>query len=470
MPESGNKLSTILVIFLIGAIITRLPFPEQFSTDAKMMIAIAFVAAALWVTEALPIPVTAMLVILLQGLFGIQPFSVALSFIAHKVNVLLVAGFIIAAGLKKYDLDKRIGLKFVSLVGERTDRLILGIMAGTAFLSMWISNTAATAIMIPIGIGILKKAKDYPKGTNMGKAMILGIAFAANIGGMGTPVGTPPVPITIAFLEDLAGISISFFDWVIRAVPLLILLIPLSWKLVTTIYKPEIDRIEGGIEMVKEELKELGSLTHRQKHFLALFAIALGLWLLSAFDVWLPLPEDWLYIASVLICFIFVFPRVGVLNWKEATDEIGWGILILVGGGLALGSGLQVTGVIDIIANNMEYLVADAGLIFVIAAVGFITAYSITLFSSLTATSSTFVPVAIAMALKLDMSPTLLALVAGVAACFAFLLPANTPPNAIAYSSGYFETMEMTKAGIILTALCISALVIVAYVFWAPFS
>ncbi|MGM0405352.1 MAG: SLC13 family permease [Thermoplasmatota archaeon] len=468
MPKIDRKLSTIIVIFLIGVMITLLPFPEQFSTDAKIMIAIAFVAAALWVTESLPIPVTAMLVILLQGIFGILPFPEALAFIAHKVNILLVAGFVIAAGLKKYEIDRRIGLRFISLMGERTDRLILGVMAGTAFLSMWISNTASTAIMIPIGIGILKKAKDYPKGTHMGKAMIIGIAFAANIGGMGTPVGTPPVPITIAFLEDLAGISISFFDWIIRSIPLLVILIPLSWKLITSVYKPEIKRIEGGLEDVKRELKEIGSLDRDQKHVLGLFGIALALWLVDAFNFRF-LPDDWLYIASLIICFMFVFPKVGVLEWKEAVDEISWGILILVGGGLALGSGLQVTGVIDIIADNLEFFLADAGLLLVIATIGFVTAFSITLFSSLTATSSTFVPVAIALAFKLDVNPTLLAFVAGVAACFAFLLPANTPPNAIAYSSDYFRTLDMTKAGVLLTTVCVSALVMVAFLFWAPF-
>ncbi len=468
MPEINRKLSTIVAIFLIGVVIIYLPFPEQFSTDARIMIAIAFVAAALWVTESLPIPVTAMLVILLQGIFGIQSFQDALSNIAHPVNILLVAGFVIAAGLKKYGIDRRIGLRFISVMGERTNRLTFGVMAGTAFLSMWISNTAATAIMIPIGIGILKKAKEYPKGTNMGKAMIIGIAFAANIGGMGTPVGTPPVPITIAFLEDLAEISISFFDWIIRAVPLLVILIPLSWKLITTVYKPEIERIEGGLDDVKKELKEIGPLNNKQKHVLSLFGIALALWLVDAFNFQF-LPDDWLYIASLIICFMFVFPKVGVLSWKEAADEISWGILILVGGGLALGSGLQVTGVIDIIANNLEFFLADAGLLLVIATIGFVTAFSITLFSSLTATSSTFVPVAIALAFKLDISPKLLAFVAGVAACFAFLLPANTPPNAIAYSSDYFKTIDMTKAGVLLTVVCVSALVGVAFILWAPF-
>ncbi len=465
MIKLNRKLMIILITFIVAFFLTILPLP--LTIDQKIMIAIAFSAAVLWITEPLPISVTALLVILLQISFGIHPVQEGLAYIATPVNTLLLAGFIIAGALKKYDLDRRIGLSFISFMGEKTDNLILGVMIATAFLSMWISNTASTAIMLPIGIGILKKAIDDPKGTNMGKAMVIGIAFTANLGGMGTPVGTPPVPITLGFLRD-EGIYVSFGGWMIRAIPVILIAIPLVWKLMVTIYKPEVKRIKGGTEDIKNELAEMGKLSEKQKHVIILFSIAVIMWLLDPLDAFLPLPRDWIYIASLIISMMFIFPGIGVLRWEEASEEIGWGVFVLVGGGLALGSGLEKTGVIEIITDHMEVFLADANLLLIVATIAFITAFSITLFSSLTATSSTFVPVAISLALTLAIDPLLLAPVAGMAACMAFLLPANTPPNALSYKTGYFKTFEMTKVGVLATILCASALVLVVLVYWTP--
>lgn len=464
----NRDLKIVILTFIIAFLVTQLPFPAQFNAEAQIMVAIALIAAVFWVTECIPIPVTALLLILLQGLFRIQPFSEALAYIAHPVNSILLAGFIIAGSLKKYGLDRRIGLKFISVVGNKTTHIILGVMTATAFLSMWISNTAAAAVMIPIGVSVIRKWDEKPAGSNLGKAMVIGIAFAANIGGMGTPLGTPPVPITIAFLDELAGIQISFLDWIIRAIPLVILLIPITWKMVTWMYKPEVERIKGSMNDVKKELAGMGGLNRDQKHVILLFIIAVGLWLLDAFGFWLPVPGNWLYLASLIIALMYVFPGIGVLNWREASKEIDWGILILIGGGLALGSGLEKTGVIGIIAGYMETALVHSSLFVVVAVLAFITAFSITFFSSLTATSSTFVPVAIALAISLGISPLLLALVAGMAACFAFLLPVNTPPNAIAYSTDFFHTLDMAKLGIVLTVICVLILVSMAMFYWVP--
>ena len=457
---------------MIAVIFVFLPLP--LSMDQKIMIAIAFTAAFFWITEALPIAVTAFLVILLQIIVGIHSVEEGLAYIATPVNSLLLAGFVIAAGLKKYDLDRRIGLQFIALMGEKTENLIFGVFLATAFLSMWISNTAATAIMLPIGIGMMKKVIEDPKGTNLGKAMIIGIAFSANLGGMGTPVGTPPIPITIGFLEE-EGISVSFAGWMIRALPVLLISLPIVWKVMTTIYEPEVKKIEGGQEQVRKELAEIGNLTKRQKHVLLLFGIAVTLWLSDTINdlifrnligIGLPLPEGWLYIASLIISFMFILPGTGVVKWEEARDEIGWGVFVLVGGGLALGSGLTKTGVIQLIVEQMEIFLSGANLLFIVATIAFVTAFSITLFSSLTATSSTFVPVSITLAYSLGIDPLLLAPVAGLAACMAFLLPANTPPNALSYKTGYFKTYEMTKAGVIATVMCAAGLVFIVMIFW----
>ena len=452
--------STLMIAFFI----TLLPFPDIFSHEAIIMLAIAFVSAVFWVTECIPIALTALVIILFQGIFGIQPIGDALAYIATPVNSLIFAGFVMATAFSKYNIDKRMSLKIISIMGEKTHKLILGIMIGTAFLSMWISNTAATAIMIPISLGIINM-EDVEKGkSNLGKAIMLGIAYSANIGGMATPAGTPASSITVAFLNDMADIQIGFLDWMIRTVPIVIFLIPLTWFILCfLIYPLDIKKISGGTKRVKAELKEMGSLNKKQKHTLILFVIAILLWIADSF---FPLMEGWLYIASGLIVLMFLSPLVGVVKWQEANKNINWGIFILVGGGLALGSGLAETGIIEIISTYLINYLEDMNIYYIVSIIGFMSAFSITLFSSLTATSSTFVPLAITLGVQFGMDQTLFAMVAGLAACLAFLLPANTPPNALVYSYGYFKTHEMIKSGFPVTMMSVLTLSILINIIW----
>ncbi len=454
----------IVIVTLVGAaLITRLPFPEALSQDGVNMLAIALVGAVFWITECIPIALTGLVIILLQALVGIQPIGQGLSYIATPVNSIVFAGFIMATALSKYDLDRRIGLNIVASMGERTDRLILGLMLATAFLSMWISNSAATAIMMPIALGILKMANLPGGASNLGRATMIGIAYAANIGGMGTPAGTPACSITIAFIDDLLGIEVSFLGWMIRAMPVVIVMIPIAWKLLLTLFPVELESIQGGTEAVRSELREMGPTSGGQRKVMMLFILAVVLW---TADSVLPLLPGWLYIASVIIALMFVAPGIGVVNWKEASEEMGWGIFILVGGGLALGSGLNESGVIKVIADSLSTLLAATSPYLVVTFFALVTAMSITFFSSLTATSTTFVPVSIGLALQLGMDATSLAIVAGLASCMAFLLPANTPPNAIVYSSNQFRTHEMTRGGLILTILGVIVLSLTANLLW----
>ena len=465
MIGDERKNLLIIVFTLLGAyLLTLLPLPDAFSYDAVTMMAIAVVGAVFWITECIPISLTALVVILLQAVTGIIHISDGLGYIATPVNSIIFAGFIMAAALSKYDLDRRIGLMIVGAMGEKADRLLLGIMVATGFLSMWISNSAATAIMLPIAIGIMKMDESIaPGASNLGRAMTIGIAYAANIGGMGTPAGTPASSLTIAFINDLLGVELGFLDWFIRAAPVVVLLIPLAWKVLLVVYPPEKQNIEGGAEAVQEELADMGPLTPKQKHVYILFAMALILWTADSF---LELMPGWLFIASVLISLLFLSPVVGVVKWKEASPQIGWGIFILVGGGLALGSGLVETGVVEVIAEHLYHVLSGAGVLFSITLLAFVTAMSITFFSSLTATSTTFVPIAVGLGQQLGMNPILMGIVAGLSSCMAFLLPANTPPNAITYASGYFKSYEMTKVGLVLTVASVLVLSIFANIMW----
>ncbi len=462
--NTGKRDSVIVVVTLVlGVGVTFLPFPDEFSRKAVLMTAITFVSAVFWITECIPIALTGLVVILLEAVTGIQGISAGLRHIANPVNSIIFAGYIMATALSKYGLDRRISLNIVAAMGERTDMLFLGIMAATGFLSMWISNSASAAIMMPIALGIVNMTGHEPGRSNLGKIMMIGIAYAANIGGMGTPAGTPASSITIALIRDLTKVEIKFLDWCLRAVPIVLLLIPLGWYILLKLYPPETKRIQGGAEGVRKELGALGPLDFGQKKVLVLCLVAVLLWISDSF---FPLLPGWLYVASIAIALLFVAPGVGVVEWKEAAPDIGWDIFILVGGGLALGSGLNDTGVIKIIANYLSVFLKGAGVYVIAGAVALITSLSITIFSSLTATATTFVPVTVGLALVLGMNPVPLGIVAGLASCCAFMLPANTPPNAIVYKSGYFKSYEMAKAGIVFTVLAALLVAVVFSLIW----
>ena len=444
-----NKVSNkrlVYVFIALGIVFTSriIPPPTGLSQSGMTMLFIALAAAFLWMTEAVNIGVTGLIIIMLQSLFGILPLSQGLTFISSPVNSVVLVGFLLAGALVNSGMDRRISLSIITRMGERTGRLMLGIMIATAFLSMWMSNTATVAIMVPIGTGILKMAKCEPLKSNYGKAMFLGIAFAANIGGMGTPTGTPANPVAIALLSNLAGIQLTFLDWTGRALPVVIILLPLAWLLLSKVYPFEIDVVEGGLEAVNKQLKEMGKLSKEEKRVIFLFCTAVTMWLMDSF---IPLPSDWLYIVAVFLTIWIVLPKIGYLSWKESQSLISWDVLFLVGGGLAMGSGLQATGAIEWIAKVLEGSFGEMSQGFAVLTMSAITAIGITIFCSLSGTATTFVPIAIGLALSFGWDPILFAVTAGISSSFAYLLPANAAPNAVSYGAGYFKTSDMVRAG-----------------------
>jgi sodium-dependent dicarboxylate transporter 2/3/5 len=452
---NGENRKILIIALIIAGVFTSslLPPPEGLSPMGLRMLFIALAAALLWMTEVIPIGVTGLVIIFLQSISGILPLTQGLAYIAHPVNAVVLVGYLLAGALVRTGMDRRISLTIISKMGEKTDRLMLGIMISAAFLSMWMSNTATTAIMVPIAGGILTMAGVKKLESNFGKAMLIGIAFAANIGGMGTPTGTPANPIAIALLDNLAGIKLSFLDWTIRALPIVILLIPIAWIILKTVFPPEIKVVEGGLDAVKRQLKEMGPPKPEEKKVMLLFVSAVVLWLLDSF---IPgLSGDWLFIVAVFLTILLVLPKVGFMTWKEAQREIGWDVLFLVGGGLSMGAGLKATGAITYIASILSSGVGQMPEGLALALVSAITGLGITIFCSLSGTATTFVPIAVGLALSFGWDPVAFAIVAGLSSSFAFLLPANAAPNAVAYGAGYFKTSDMFKAGIILVVCSI---------------
>lgn len=465
----AQKMIITAITLLIAILVAFIPPPGGLSPKAMAMLGIIIVALVFWSTECVPIPVTGLIIITLIAIWGLTPrvtvdyggatpiakraLEVAVSYIASDVNILVLAGLVIAVALSKYGIDKYLALKLLRVMGERSNRIILGMMLAVAAISMWIPNTAAAAIMVPVAIGILNLIGAKKGESNLGKAMLIGVAYAASIGGIGTPVGTPPVPITMKNVRDATGIDIGFATWMSWGVPISLVLVVLAWFILTRMFKPEIDIVIGGKEIVEGELAKIGRLKGVKLKSLLLFLTAVALWLLD------PIMKDiyagWTYLASLVIIILFLAPRIGVLNWSDVSREVDWGTLFLIAGGLALGDGLRVSGLVDYLSKSIALQLTGLNPIFVLGVVGLISSFAITVFCSITATSSTMVPLSIGIAKALGVHPLVAAVTAGIASCFAFLLPANTPPNAIAYSYGYFKSSEMAKTGIILITLSV---------------
>ncbi|QUH19325.1 SLC13 family permease [Alkaliphilus sp. B6464] len=444
----------IFFVISIGIVLLSfvLPIPEGLSREGLKMLSIALAAAFLWMTEAISIGVTGILIILLQSILGIVPLKEGLAAVAHPVNAVVLVGYLLAGSLVNSGMDRRLSLMVISRMGEKTNMLILGIMISTAFLAMWMSSTATVAIMVPISLGIIKMSGAKPLESNFGKVLFIGIAFAANIGGLATPTATTSNLIAIAFLNSLVGIQITFLGWIGKTIPLAIVLLPLTWIILQKVYPLEIDVVEGGLDASKKELAEMGKMSKEEKRVIFLFTAAILLWTMDSF---LPLSKDWLYIVSVFITIVIVLPKVGFLTWKEAQKLIGWDVLFLVGGGLAMGVGLKNAGTIDWITNMLSGSIGNVPERFAVIIISLVTGLGITIFCSMSGTATTFVPISIGLAMTFGWNPVVFAIIAGLSSSFAFLLPANSAPNAVAYGSGYFKSSDMFKVGIIIVLLSV---------------
>lgn len=462
--QRGENRSTYIVTGLVVLILAgtnALPPPQGLSAEGLSMIGIAVVAALLWSTEVVPIPVTALLVIFLEGTLGVLPFQMALGSIAHPVNSLLFVGFALSAGLQKFGLDKRISISFIRIAGTRVRRLLLAMMAIVALLSMWMSNTSTVALVIPVVMSILDVSRG--ENPNLKRAFLIGIAYAGTIGGIATPVGTPPNPITIGFLGDMTDINLNFLDWLMIGLPFTVVLLPLAWLTLILLYPPEVKDIEipRHALLIEKSVYPPGEI----RKFLLIFTAIVVLWLAESF---MPVPPNWLYIVAIGGTIAMCLPFIGVLSWTELSTKVNWGVLILIGGGLALGNGLSSSGVIDWIVESLLLQIQGLPLSVLIVIIALITSLSIMFFCSITATSTAFVPLAISVAVQLNYDPLIFAAAAGIASSFAYLLPANTPPNALAYSAGYFKTGDMIKAGTILLILSIAVFILLSQLLW-PF-
>lgn len=445
--------------------------PDGLHDDAVSILACTIWIAVWWITEAIPIAVTALLPIILFPLSGGLSLSETTASYGHKYVFLFVGGFILAIAIEKWHLHKRIALHIINLVGTNVNRIILGFMLATAFLSMWISNTASAVMILPVGIAIILQLQDNPNTKEdenliFGKALMLAIAYSASIGGMATLIGTPPNLVLAGIVEKSYGTEISFYQWFSFGFPVCVLLLFVCWLYLTKFaFKFKSKQFPGGRSEIIKQLKALGSVSFEEKLILVVFALTALAWITRSFVLVKIAPAiDDTIIAIITSVVLFLLPsgkkNVPLITWEDAV-KLPWGILLLFGGGMALALGFETSGLAAWIGGQMTSLtnVSVFLLIFIlIASVNFLTEITSNL-----ATTAMLLPVLVSMAALVDVHPYILLVAATVAASCAFMLPVATPPNAVVFGSGYLKIDDMVKKGLWMNLISIVLLSLIVY-------
>ena len=427
--------------------------PNELSEEGLAILASTLWVAIWWVTEAVPIYVTALIPIILFPLSGGLELKQTTSAYGHKFVFLFVGGFILAIAIEKWRLHKRIALNIINIVGTKKSNIILGFMIATAFLSMWISNTATAVMIMPVGLAIISQLKDNPntlenENTIFGKTLMLAIAYSASIGGMATLIGTPPNLVLAGVIKTSYEIEINFLQWMSFGLPISLLLLFICWKYLTSIaYKFKDENFKSGLEEINDQIKNLGKFSYEEKSVLIVFIATALAWITQSFIIKKYIPEiDDTIIAIIAAVVLFILPDKSgdnkLLSWSDAV-KLPWGILLLFGGGMALAKGFDSSGLAVWIGNQMNFF-SDIPLIILllvlIAMVNFLTEITSNL-----ATTAMLLPVLVALANTIDINAYYLLVGATVAASCAFMLPVATPPNAVVFGSKILNIDDMIK-------------------------
>ncbi len=453
---------------ILAVFVGLLPPSAGLSEAGVKVGAVATLMVIWWITEAVPIPATALLPTALFPLLGVMNAKDSCAPYAHNLIFLFLGGFLIAIAMEKWNLHRRIALHTIRLVGFSSNRIILGFMIATAFLSMWISNTATTMMMVPIGLAVLKETIEFiesntelnidtrPTHFKFGLALMLGIAYAASIGGAATIIGTPPNTILVGFIEQTYNIPVTFVQWMMFGLPLSIVLLFLTWYyLIKIAAPPEIKELPGGKEVLEEEIKKLGKMKAPERWVLITFAVVAFLWIVRGFIPFGPKTIKDSTIAMAGASVLFMIPvdwekGTFVLDWKSAT-RLPWDVIFLFGGGLALAKGFEVSGLSKWIGLQLQSLQSLNILLVILIVV--VLAKFLTEVTSNTATAAMIIPVVAGVAMAIHVHPFLLIIAATVSASLAFMLPVATPPNAIVFGTRYMSIPQMAKIGLVLNII-----------------
>ncbi len=467
MPTS-KKIGLILgpLFFLI---FSNLPF-ELVSEKGDMVIAVALWMLFWWITEAVSISVTALLPLLLFPLLKILPIAEVGANYGSPIVFLFFGGFVMALALEKVNLHKRIALNIIRLTGTTPNKVVLGFMIATASLSMWISNTASTVVMLPIALSVINLLINDEDGftkndQNFALSVMLGIAFSANAGGIATVIGTPPNSVMIGLLENEYNIEISFLKWMTLGLPFSIVLIAITYLVLTKWMFPNRDlTFNASKEVIRTELQTLGPTSGKEKMVLFIFGVTVFLWifrtLINKMVPGLGLSDTMISIFAAIALFAVPYNiKKGdfIIRWND-TSKLAWGILILFGGGLALAKGMSASGIVDLVANTIAQ--SEISILFTASLLILLMLFMTELMSNV-ALVAVLAPVVAGIAIGLNIPILYLLIPVTMASSCAFMLPMATPPNAIVFASGYVKVPQMARVGIILNMISVGLLILV---------
>ncbi|MDO5035205.1 MAG: DASS family sodium-coupled anion symporter [Actinomycetaceae bacterium] len=498
-PQEWKRRWIGLIVGIVLAVITYFIFPSNGAdlvnaaigteevtyslSGLQITAAGAVLMGVWWMTEAIPLAATALVPLVLFPAFQVIDFGKIAAPYASSTIFLFMSGFILALGMQRWNLHRRLALLVVLAVGTSPKRLVAGFMIATGFLSMWVSNTATAVVMLPIGLSVLTLTADRVGGfknqKNFATALMLAIAYSASIGSLGTIIGTPPNALLVAYLSENHDIHIGFGQWMLVGVPLSVTFMAIAWFILTTIFKPEMKDIPGGRELIKQELDKMGPMSRGEKMTGTVFLLAALSWvfiptLLKITGSSLNIADAGIGMTAALLMFLIPVDAkrgVRIIDWKTA-EKLPWDVLLLFGGGLALSKMFTTSGLSAWIGEVAQGLSVLPTVLIVVAIATLI--IFLTELTSNTATAAAFLPIIGGVAIGIgitDGAPQnvmFLTIPVALAATCAFMLPVATPPNAIAFGSGYVKISEMVKGGLWLNLVGIVLITIVTYALAVP--
>jgi len=455
----NQKRVIVVAVVTLLAVFAHTQTAGVLTPAQRSALVILIVAAGLWMTEAVPLATTSIMIPLMQQFLGVQSFSKALVPFFDTTVMLLLGGFLLAVAVEKYDLDEYFAYMILSKVKAGPKGLTLAIMIATGFLSLWISNSAATALLIAMAMKITEGIHDS-KG-NFSKIMVLAIAYSATAGGLGTLVGTTTCAMAAASLKTSIGYQISFLGWMFYGLPIAAVQILIIWVVLFAIFPTNVTEIPK-IERTSTKL------TVNQRNTLIVFAFAVLAWITEKLPEPIANIIGWgghgyssAVVAGVIIVVLYFTDLLGESDIRDGK----WSTLLLIGGGLSLGAALEVSGLVNVISNALNMFTGGGNPIMTIAIVTF-AGLGLSVIASNTASAGIFLPIAISLGQQTGVSPIILAVAVGIGTSLDFMLPVGTPPNAIAYSTGKVTMREMIKAGFLLDIAGGLLTVIMAYFLW----
>lgn len=452
-----------LLGFVVGIVLAGLVaivMPADVNQGARMTAAVAVLMGTWWITEAVPLPATALLPLVLFPMLGIADLADVSSSYASSTVFLFLGGFLLALGLQRWNLHKRIALRIVLMVGTKPTRLIGGFMIATAVLGMWVSNTATAMMMIPMAmsvIALVEKQDGVKPKSRFGVGLVISVAYAATTSAFATIIGSPVNVIVAGYIRDTLGYQITFLQWMAFGTPLTVVFMIIGWVLIAKwLWKPEVDRLPGGRELFQEQLARLGRMSSGEIAVGVIFVLTALSWIFVPVIFENPWADDATIamMAGIAVFLVPARPRsaVMVLDWESA-KEVPWGVLILFGGGLALSGQITGTGLATWMGESLSGLGGLPTWLLVVILAALL--LFLTEFTSSTATAAAFVPVVGGVAGGLGQDPVLFAVTAGLACLCAFMLPVGTPPNAIAFASGSVTIPQMMRTGVWMNLIAI---------------